>query len=146
MNRWEYNPVSDTRTPLQPRTLSSVAPRLWRYTTNITFLFQNWLISPIPRRVWHACCSKETRVCKVHAGCNAHIRVWHVSCNAHSRVCNPKLRIKIYEAGMKIMHQRSCTSIVFFWPLQSKLCFCVPTWWMLALGWRSAILADNRCS
>ena len=68
--------------------------------------------------------------------------VWHMSWNENRSMCNPTLRIKIYQSGLEIMHQWSCTSIVFC-PLQSKVSFCVSTWWMSALGRRSAILANN---
>ena len=81
---------------------------------------------------------------QVYAACNANTHVWYASCNAYSHVCNPKLIIKIYKAGLRIMHQRSFPSIVF-WSLQSKLSFCVPTWGMSILGQKSSILADNRC-
>ena len=50
---------------------------------------------------------------------------------------------KIGQDGRRIMHQRSCPSIVF-WLLLSILSFCVPTHWVLVLGRRSAILHDNR--
>ena len=49
---------------------------------------------------------------QVYVGCNENTHVCYVSCNAYSCVCNPRLRIKIYKAGVKIMHQDSCTSSV----------------------------------
>ena len=54
----------------------------------------------------------------VYAGCNANTRVRYASCNADSRVCNSTLRKYIYKAGSRVMHPRSCPSIMFC-PLQS---------------------------
>ena len=74
---------------------------------------------------------------------NAHTRVRHAACCENSNMCNPNVQIKIYSAGQEMMYQQSFPSIVF-WLLQSSLSFCVPTYWMLVLGRRSAILHDNR--
>ena len=50
---------------------------------------------------------------QVYVGCNANAHVWYTSYNANSCVRNPKLRIKIYQVVLEIMHQRSCKSIAF---------------------------------
>ena len=42
-----------------------------------------------------------------------------------------------------MLYQRSCLSIVF-WLLQSNFSFCVSTYWVSVLGWRSVILHDKR--
>ena len=56
-----------------------------------------------------------------------HIVAYDMQVAMHIVACATKNSEKIYKSGLKIMHQRSCTSIVF-WPLQSKLSFFVPTW------------------
>ena len=86
----------------------------------------------------------DSRPKNINVSCNVHTHIWYLGCYENSYVCKPNVQTKIYWDGQVIMYQQSCPSRVF-WLLQSSLSFCVPTYWMLVLRWRSAILHDNRC-